>query len=94
MLYNQVDEEFLDKRNYDPNKYIDKKLQKIVINPGVPYISTSNDAVFEIRNKKAAAKVGNQTNQFIALPSQELHSLEGEKEEVYLFTIKPVFDAP
>ena len=42
MLYNQVDEEFLDKRNYDPNKYIDKKLQKIVINPGVPYISTSN----------------------------------------------------
>ena len=68
MLYQQVDEDFLDKRNYDPNKYINKKCQKIVINPGVPYISTSSDAVFEIRNRLAAKKVGKQTNQFIALP--------------------------
>ena len=76
------------------NKYINKKCQKIVINPGVPYISTSNDGVFELRNKRAAMKVGKQTNKFIALPkNNEDPDFNGTAEEVYLFTIKPVFDA-
>ena len=94
IIYAQVDQDFLDKRNFDPNKYIDKKHQKIVINPGVPYISTSQDAVFEIRNKEAAKKIGKQTNPFIALPKEYENSDEADSDlDVQLFTIKPVFEA-
>jgi len=51
-LYSNVDETFLDKKpKLDQLKqYMNKKTQKIEINPGVPYISSSQDAVFEIRN--------------------------------------------
>ena len=95
-LYNQVDSEFLelDKKNFDPLKYIDKKCQKIVINPGVPYISTSHDAVFELRKKAAAKKIGKQTNPFIALPKEceDQDDIDSELDE-QLFTIKPAFEA-
>jgi hypothetical protein len=34
----------------DPYSFINKKVQKIEINSGMPYRSTSADEVFEIRN--------------------------------------------
>jgi len=45
-----VDETFLKmKRPKDPYEFIDKKTQKIEINPGITYKSTSQDEVFEPR---------------------------------------------
>ena len=60
----------------------------------MPYISTSHDAVFELRNKAAAKKIGKQTNPFIALPREleDPEDIDSELDE-QLFTIKPVFDA-
>ena len=40
-LYSKVDKEFLESKPKDPYKFIDKKTQKIEINPGIPYISSS-----------------------------------------------------
>lgn len=46
------DNEFIqEKKGKDPYEYINKKVQKIEVNPRVPYRSTSMDEVFEIRNQ-------------------------------------------
>jgi hypothetical protein len=64
---------------------IDKKNQKIEINPGVPYISTSQDAVFEIRKEKEARLVGRQQNQYIAIPPSKFDNDEdSDPENVYI----------
>lgn len=36
----------------DPYAILDRKRQKIVLNPGVDYESTSQNDVFELRHKK------------------------------------------
>lgn len=52
LIYSQVDDLTFDKTKKDPYHFIDKRTHKIAINPGIPYISTSQEAVFEIRNAK------------------------------------------
>jgi hypothetical protein len=46
----------------DPYQFIDKKLQKIEINRGIAYRSTSHDDVFEIRNKLFDAQAMSMAN--------------------------------
>jgi hypothetical protein len=90
-LYSNVDESFLDKKPKDPYKYMDKKKQKIEINPGVPYISSSHDAVFEIRNKENAKNIGRQTNEYIQeLEEKEAFDSEDSEDNQGQLAIKPV----
>jgi len=65
----KVDNTFLTmKKPKDPYDFINKKTQKIEINPGVPYRSTSHDEVFEPRiYERNAAKI---TNPFLNLPPE------------------------
>ena len=89
-LYSKVDKEFLDNTPKDPYKFIDRKTQKIEINPGISYVSSSQDAVFEVRNALASKQVGRQTNPFIALPNEGELS-DSDTDEGYL-TVKPVWE--
>lgn len=64
-----VDETFLKmKRPKDPYEFIDKKTQKIEINPGIGYKSTSQDEVFEPRIWDMKSKAITSLNQFIKKP--------------------------
>ena len=67
-IYKKIDDTFLEKKRMNAYKVIDKKTQKIEINPGIPYVSTSQDAVFEIRREREARLLGRQQNQYIAIP--------------------------
>ena len=84
-LYKKIDDTFLDKSKKDAHKVIDKKTQKIEINPGIPYVSTSQDAVFEIRNARNARMLGRQVNQYIAVPpDKDVDDELSEPENVYI----------
>ena len=66
--------------------FIDNEKQKVIINPGVPYVSTSQNEIFERRilmNKKEHL---NKINPFIAAPETEGEKsiYEGKKEESYI----------
>jgi len=52
-VYEEIDRNWfqLDKPT-NPLDYIDKKRHKVIINPGVPYVSTSQNEIFEKRNYK------------------------------------------
>ena len=64
---------------------IDKKSQKIEINPGVPYVSTSQDAVFELRRERDARLIGKQQNNYIAIPPSKFdEEEESDCENVYI----------
>ena len=66
-LYSQIqtssNEKSPEKRKEAKNLYhfYDKKIQKIELNPAVQYISTSQAAVFEMREKEH----DNETNRYI-----------------------------
>jgi len=61
--YDKIDDTFLKTvKPKDPYQYIDKKRQKIEINPGVPYRSTSHDEVFELRNALQQRQLLSKTN--------------------------------
>ena len=63
---NNIDETFLnDHRNLDPYEFIDKKTQKIEITAKVPYRSTSQDEVFEVRNQLAEIQAIMKNNVYI-----------------------------
>lgn len=47
------------------NDCLDKKTQKIEINSGVAYKSSSHDDVFEIRNRQADAQAMSLANNYI-----------------------------
>lgn len=51
----------------DPYEYIDKKTQKIEITTGIPYKSTSQEDVFELRNKLADAQAMSQLNPYVKM---------------------------
>lgn len=47
-----VEQSFLNhQKPKNPYDYIDNRLQKIQINPGMPYMGASVDEIFEIRNQ-------------------------------------------
>ena len=67
-----IDEQFLTKTGQDdPYNFIDKKLQKIEINKGIAYRSTSHEDVFEIRNRIWEAQAMSMANQFVQQVDQE-----------------------
>ena len=49
----------------DPTEYMDHHTQKIVINPGIGYQSSSLNDVFEIRNKIRDANLMQEVNNFV-----------------------------
>ena len=52
-IYNQIDRQyFLDEPPTNPLEFINKNVLKVVINPGVPYVSTSVNEIFENRIAK------------------------------------------
>ena len=65
-IYDDVDETFLagDKPK-DPFEIVDRRTQKIDINPGVPYKSTSHDEVFELRAKLVQERALAEKNKFL-----------------------------
>ena len=50
-MYDHIDLAYFDAAKNDPFSQFDRKKQKILINPGVPYVSTSQADVFELRGK-------------------------------------------
>jgi hypothetical protein len=75
-----IDDQFLKSNNKprDPYEFIDKKVQKIEINHGVAYGSTSQDDIFEprIHMKKAAELI--KRNKFITKPIDPENVVEDE----------------
>ena len=92
LIYSKVDAELVfDRTKKDPYHFIDKRTHKIAINPGIPYISSSQDAVFEIRNAKELQRIGKQVNNFIASPREEGDASVLDSEyEANMLKIKPV----
>lgn len=85
-LYQVIDTSFFSKdRPSNPLEFIDKRTQKVTINPGIPYVSSSQTDIFEIRNALNMKNNPNENNKFIAAPEEE-HSgaYEGYQEEVYI----------
>jgi hypothetical protein len=79
-IYKHIDEMVLKEKK--PHEVIDPKTQKIEINPGIPYNSTSQDAVFEIRKENEARMVGRQQNQYIAIPASKYDEDNDSEAEV------------
>lgn len=50
--YDDFDKGVFSMKRNDPYNMFDRKKQKITINPGVPYVSTSENDIFELRIKK------------------------------------------
>ena len=59
------------KKSSDPQEVVDKNKQKITINPGVRYVSNSQNEIFELRNKANHEKDLFKKNKFIKPPKTE-----------------------
>lgn len=70
----------------NPVDFMNNAKQKSIINPGVPYVSTSQHEIFEIRNLRNAKLEHNKQSQFIAPPEDDTEKglYEGKKEESYI----------
>ena len=65
-VINDVEQSFLNNQKpKSPYDYIDKKLQKIQINPGMPFMGTSADDILEIRNQVNEAQYLQDENKFL-----------------------------
>ena len=70
----------------NPLDFIQKEEQKVMINPGVPYISTSQKEIFENRNLSDIA-IMHKRNNFVAMPvdPEAVNDMyEGVQEETYI----------
>lgn len=58
----------------------------MLINAGVPYISTSQPEIFEIRTRENAKSIASKKNQFIKPPEDEnaWTRYGGRKEDAYI----------
>lgn len=56
IIVENLDQDYFDPGAKDPKNYMDKHTQKLEINPGIGFKSTSHDDVFEIRNKLENSK--------------------------------------
>ena len=56
----------------NPLSFIDNNKQKVMINPGVPYVSTSQNEIFERRNFLFQKEYLNKINPFIAAPKEDV----------------------
>ena len=66
----------------DPYTSINKKKQKIIINPGVPYISSSQDDVFQLRTDEQKRSILNKKyySSFIKLKTTKDGNEDEDKE--------------
>ena len=64
-IYTKFDQNIFSEKKNDPYKMFDTKTQKVGINQGVPYRSTSQGDVFELRTKNNAQKRMRAFNPFI-----------------------------
>ena len=57
-----------------------------MINPGVPYVSTSQNEIFERRNFLIQKEMLHKINPFIAAPKESIDhgQYEGDEEETYI----------
>ena len=72
--FQSINMDNFDKQNpqNDPYRFFDKSKQKIVINPGIAYISTSQADIFELRSKtKDQRKKARKLNRFIKPPNDK-----------------------
>jgi len=86
-LYNKIDREwFKSDKPTNPNEFIDLTKQKVIINPGVPYVSTSQNEVFERRIMLKKKEHLNKINPFIAAPVEDKveRKYDGQMEESYI----------
>ena len=86
-IYNEIDREWFNPdKPTNPMLFIDNEKQKVIINPGVPYISTSQNEIFERRIQLNKKEHLNKINPFIAAPEEEGEKsiYEGKKEESYI----------
>lgn len=58
--------EFIGKKSTNPQEFINTRTQKVTINPGVPYKSTSQNEIFERRFVSNEAEILRKKNRFIA----------------------------
>jgi len=75
----------------DPYSYIDKRTQKIEINQGVSYKSTSQDEVFELRNKILDAQAMSNINNYIKM-GEGLGVVEFDADVMNKEYIQPYYD--
>ena len=72
------------------NDFIYAKKEKIRSNANIAYNSTSQNEVFEIRDKEKERTGVKQVNKFIAIPEEE--GSEGDSSNFELADIKPVWE--
>ena len=85
-IYQDIGEYFSGTKPINPLSYIDGNKQKVMINPGVPYISTSQNEIFQRREFLFQKEYLNKLNPFIAAPKDEVveGQYEGDEEETYI----------
>ena len=86
-VYDEIDRDYFKKtKPSNPLEFIDTDKLKVMINPGVPYISTSQNEIFERRIKENEKELYNKINQFIAAPKNDIEVgiYEGAEEEAYI----------
>ena len=69
-IYHDLGEDFKNNKPENPLTYIDTIKQKVMINPGVPYVSTSQNEIFERRNILFQKEILNKINPYIAAPKE------------------------
>ena len=85
-IYDSIDRTYFNPDNLiNPQQFLGSD-QKMIINPGVPYCSTSMNEIFERRILLNQKEHLNKINPFIAAPEDdhEHYIYEGKKEESYI----------
>ena len=86
-VYHDIDRAYFSSdKPVNPLAFIDKDKQKVMINPGVSYASTSEKEIFERRLILHKKEYYNKINPFIAAPkdTEEEGIYEGKEEETYI----------
>ena len=86
-IYHDIDRAYFSSdKPQNPMAFIDKDRQKVMINPGVSYKSTSEKEIFERRLILHRKEYYNKINPFIAAPrdTEEEGIYEGKEEETYI----------
>ena len=64
-MYGELGVDFFKQKDEKIYNAFDDKKQKVMINPGMPYVSTSQAEVFALRYKKGIKQKFKNQNQFI-----------------------------
>lgn len=93
-IYQDIDRyHFTSDKPDDPKEFINQQTEKCTINPGVQYVSTSQNEIFEIRNKVRQKQYLSKKNPFIAPPQDENEAnqlYKGSQDDTY---IRSYFDS-